>query len=112
MRDHGVAYRASRQQRGRMAVVAADSCRRSSRRAAACGTSQKSRSSPHEADRRADRAVGHHTLRVGSGEEEALFSGDAVQHSLQPSGQDIYFLSGTDRRQAFASRTASPRTGP
>ena len=36
-----------------------------------------------------------------------MFSGDAVQHPLLPSGQDIYFLSGTDRRQAFASRTAS-----
>jgi hypothetical protein len=43
-------------------------------------------------------------VRVGSGEEEAVFSGGAVLYPLQPSGQDIYFLSGAGRRQAFASR--------
>jgi glyoxylase-like metal-dependent hydrolase (beta-lactamase superfamily II) len=47
---------------------------------------------------------GHYTLRVGSGADEVVLSGDAIQHPLQLNDQGIYFLSDADRREALATR--------
>jgi glyoxylase-like metal-dependent hydrolase (beta-lactamase superfamily II) len=47
---------------------------------------------------------GHYTLRIGSGKQQVVLSGDAVQHPLQLNDQGIHFLSDADRPQALATR--------